>query len=101
MTNDFTIKQFEGSFDYIASGDDGEEDFGEVKYRAKIDDFGHAVVDPASIKVHVAGVNPSSKLGHDVDSDTEIQDSEELLQLAQYDLKIALATMGGVRRNYD
>jgi hypothetical protein len=81
----FDPEEFEGEFDYDAVGDDGEEDAATVTYKANIDDNGRPVVDPKSIKVHASGNNPSSKLGYDVDSDTEMQDMKELLQMAQED----------------
>jgi len=81
----FDPEEFEGEFDYDAVGDDGEEDSATVTYMAKVDDNGKPVVDPKSIKVHASGNNPSSKLGYDVDGDTEMQDMKELLQMAQED----------------
>ena len=81
----FDPDEFEGEFDYDAVGDDGEEDAATVTYKATINDMGRPVVDPKSIKVHASGNNPSSKLGYDVDSDTEMQDMKELLQIAQED----------------
>ena len=81
----FDPEEFEGEFDYDAVGDDGEEDSATVTYMAKVDDNGKPVVDPKSIKVHASGNNPNSKLGYDVDSDTEMQDMKELLQMAQED----------------
>jgi len=85
MDEGFDPDEFEGEFDYDAVGDDGEEDSATVTYKANIDDMGRPVVDPKSIKVHASGNNPSSKLGYDVDSDTEMQDMKELLQMAQED----------------
>jgi len=81
----FDPDEFEGEFEYDAIGDDGEEDAATVTYKANIDDNGKPVVDPKSIKVHASGNNPSSKLGYDVDGDTEMQDMKELLQMAQED----------------
>ncbi|MEK9804660.1 MAG: hypothetical protein VW551_00005 [Euryarchaeota archaeon] len=81
----FDPDEFEGEFDYDAVGDDGEEDAATVTYKANIDDNGRPVVDPKSIEVHASGNNPSSKLGHDVQGDTEMQDMKELLQMAQED----------------
>ena len=81
----FDPEEFEGEFEYDAVGDDGEEDAATVTYKANVDDSGRPVVDPKSIEVHASGNNPSSKLGYDVQGDTEMQDMKELLQMAQED----------------
>ena len=81
----FDPEEFEGEFEYDAIGDDGEEDAATVTYKAMVNDNGRPVVDPKSIEVHASGNNPSSKLGYDVQGDTEMQDMKELLQMAQED----------------
>jgi len=87
----FDPEEFEGKIeDMQISGDDGEEDGADIHYTAKIVD-GKPVVDPKSIEVHAYGNNPSSKLGYDVQNDTDMVmnyggvDAEEILRSAQED----------------
>tara|TARA_B100001248_G_scaffold84511_2_gene61604 strand:- start:13851 stop:16463 length:2613 start_codon:yes stop_codon:yes gene_type:complete len=87
----FDPQEFKGVIKgFEVSGDDGEEEGADIHYTAKIVD-GKPVVDPKSIKVHAYGNNPSSKLGYDVDNDTDMimnyggVDAEEILRSAQED----------------
>ena len=78
----FDPKHFDGEFQGYATGDDGEEDEADIEYTATIVN-GKPVVHPKSIRVHAHGNNPSSKLGHDVDMDTDMQDPEDMMQQCQ------------------
>ena len=84
-------EEFKGEIeDFEVSGDDGEPEGADIHYTAKIVD-GKPVVDPKSIEVHAYGNNPSSKLGYDVEGDTDMimnyggVDAEEILRSAQED----------------
>ena len=79
---DFDPEHFDGEFDGYATGDDGEEDGATIEYTATIVN-GKPVVHPKSIRVHAHGNNPSSKLGNDVDMDTDMQDPEDMMQQCQ------------------
>ena len=79
----FDPDEFEGEFDYDGVGDDGEETPCTVSYTAKIED-GRPVVDPNSLSIDCQQ-DGNSKLGFDADMDLEMQDKEELLQIAQED----------------
>jgi len=81
-TEAFDPKHFDGEFQGYATGDDGEEDEADIEYTATIVN-GKPVVHPKSIRVHAYGNNPSSKLGHDVDMDTDMQDPEDMMQQCQ------------------
>ena len=87
----FDPEEFKGEIeDFEVSGDDGEPEGADIHYTAKIVD-GKPVVDPKSIEVHAYGNNPSSKLGYDVQNDTDMimnyggVDAEEILRSAQED----------------
>ena len=86
----FDPEEFEGKFETTVSGDDGEEEGADIHYKAKIVN-GKPVLDPKSIEVHAYGRNPSSKLGYDVENDTDMVmnyggvDAEEILRQAQED----------------
>tara|TARA_E500000178_G_scaffold220700_1_gene217770 strand:- start:1551 stop:2690 length:1140 start_codon:yes stop_codon:yes gene_type:complete len=87
----FDPEEFKGEIeDFEVSGDDGEPEGADIHYTAKIVD-GKPVVDPKSIEVHAYGNNPSSKLGYDVENDTDMimnyggVDAEEILRSAQED----------------
>ena len=86
----FDPDEFKGEFETTVSGDDGEEEGADIHYTAKIVD-GKPVVDPKSIEVHAYGRNPSSKLGYDVENDTDMimnyggVDAEEIKREAQED----------------
>ena len=87
----FDPEEFKGKIEgFEVSGDDGEEEGADIHYTAKIVD-GKPVVDPKSIEVHAYGNNPSSKLGYDVENDTDMimnyggVDAEEILRSAQED----------------
>lgn len=84
-------EEFKGEIeDFEVTGDDGEPEGADIHYTAKIVD-GKPVVDPKSIEVHAYGNNPSSKLGYDVEGDTDMimnyggVDAEEILRSAQED----------------
>lgn len=84
----FDPEEFKGEIeDFEVSGDDGEPEGADIHYTAKIVD-GKPVVDPKSIEVHAYGNNPSSKLGYDVENDTDMimnyggVDAEEILRLS-------------------
>ena len=84
-------EEFKGEIeDFEVTGDDGEPEGADIHYTAKIVN-GKPVVDPKSIEVHAYGNNPSSKLGYDVDGDTDMimnyggVDAEEILRSAQED----------------
>lgn len=84
-------EEFKGEIeDFEVSGDDGEPEGADIHYTAKIVN-GKPVVDPKSIEVHAYGNNPSSKLGYDVEGDTDMimnyggVDAEEILRSAQED----------------
>ena len=79
---DFDPEHFDGEFDGYATGDDGEEDGATIEYTATIVN-GKPVVHPKSIRVYAHGNNPSSKLGNDVDMDTDMQDPEDMMQQCQ------------------
>ena len=79
----FDPDEFEGEFDYDGVGDDGEETPCTVSYKAKVED-GRPVVDPDSLSIDCQQ-DGNSKLGFDADMDLEMQDKEELLQIAQED----------------
>ncbi len=81
-TEAFDPKHFDGEFDGYATGDDGEEDGATIEYTATIVN-GKPVVHPKSIRVYAHGNNPSSKLGNDVDMDTDMQDPEDMMQQCQ------------------
>ena len=81
-TEAFDPEHFDGEFQGYATGDDGEEDEADIEYTATIVN-GKPVVHPKSIRVHAYGNNPSSKLGHDVDMDTDMQDPEDMMQQCQ------------------
>ena len=86
----FDPEEFKGEFETTVSGDDGEEEGADIHYTAKIVN-GKPVVDPKSIEVHAYGRNPSSKLGYDVENDTDMimnyggVDAEEIKREAQED----------------
>jgi len=86
----FDPDEFKGEFETTVSGDDGEEEGADIHYTAKIVN-GKPVVDPKSIEVHAYGRNPSSKLGYDVENDTDMimnyggVDAEEIKREAQED----------------
>jgi len=87
----FDPEEFKGKIEgFEVSGDDGEEEGADIHYTAKIVN-GKPVVDPKSIEVHAYGNNPSSKLGYDVENDTDMimnyggVDAEEILRSAQED----------------
>jgi hypothetical protein len=83
-------QEFKGKYETEVSGDDGEEEGADIHYTAKIVD-GKPVVDPKSIEVHAYGRNPSSKLGYDVENDTDAimnyggVEAEEIIRQAQED----------------
>jgi|TARA_E500000178_G_scaffold170670_1_gene169970 hypothetical protein len=87
----FDPEEFKGKIEgFEVSGDDGEVEGADIHYTAKIVN-GKPVVDVKSIEVHAYGNNPSSKLGYDVENDTDMimnyggVDAEEILRSAQED----------------
>jgi len=79
----FDPEHFDGEFDYEAVGDDGESTNCTVSYTATIID-GKPVVHPKSISLNCP-MDGNSKLGYDADMDLEMQDMDEIMQMAQED----------------
>jgi len=79
----FDPEHFDGEFDYEAVGDDGESTDCTVSYTATIID-GKPVVHPKSISLNCP-MDGNSKLGYDADMDLEMQDMDEIMQMAQED----------------
>jgi len=79
----FDPEEFEGEFDYEAVGDDGETTDCTLSYTAKVVD-GKPVVDKESLHLSCP-MDGNSKLGYDDETDLEMQDIDEIMQMAQED----------------